>query len=195
MPTRPRASPDHTRNRLLRATISLVSRSGPRAASIRRIAREAGVTEGAVYRHFKSKDELWRLAHTLIVDEMLKQKESIVASPASARDKLAAWVRATFANFDKNPEAFYYALLADHRAPAILGPFFHRQGELFQVLIRLGQTSGELRTIDPTLAMSHFSGLMLNVARLVHEGTLRAPASQYADEVALAAWLALGARP
>lgn len=192
MPMRPRASPEHTRNRLLRATINLVSRSGPRAASIRRIAREAGVTEGAVYRHFKSKDELWRLAHTLIVDEMLKQKEAIVASDAPARDKIAAWVRATFANHDRNPEAFYYALLADHRAPAILGPFYHRQGELFRVLIRQGQSTGELRPLDPMLAMSHFSGLMLNVARLVHEGSLPAPASQYADEVARAAWLALG---
>ncbi|MFN0134301.1 MAG: TetR/AcrR family transcriptional regulator [Phycisphaerales bacterium] len=188
------AQQDPTRDRLLRATINLVSRSGPRGVSIRSIAREAGVTEGAVYRHFKSKDDLWREAHTVIVDEMLRQKEAIVASGLSAREKLAAWIRSTFANHDRNPEAFYYALLADHRAPAILGPFYHRQGELFQQLVRNGQASGELRAMDPVLAMSHFSGLMLNVTRLVHEGALAAPASRYTDEVARAAWLVLGAR-
>ena len=46
------------RAEIVEATIRLVARQGVTGASIRQIASEAGVTEGALYRHFESKDEL-----------------------------------------------------------------------------------------------------------------------------------------
>jgi hypothetical protein len=49
--------------------------------------------------------------------------------------------------------------------------------------------------MPPELALSHFTGLMLNVPRLINEGTLEGPASRYVDDVADAVWRALCAKP
>ncbi len=50
---------DKTHERILQSAMKNFSESGFRDASIRNICRDAGVTNGAFYAHFKSKDELF----------------------------------------------------------------------------------------------------------------------------------------
>ncbi len=50
------------RDSLLRAATSVFAEVGTRGATTRRIAREAGVNEVTLFRHFKSKDELIQAA-------------------------------------------------------------------------------------------------------------------------------------
>ena len=50
--------PEHTRERLLQAAFSEVYRSGYQSASLDTILTKAGVTKGALYHHFKSKEAL-----------------------------------------------------------------------------------------------------------------------------------------
>ena len=59
------------------------------------------------------------------------------------------------------------------------------------VLVRQALTRGEIRDISPELALCHFSGLMLNVPRLIREGQLTGPAVRYVDDVSSAAWRVL----
>ena len=63
----------NTREGLQDAAIRLGARDGVQRASVRTIAKEAGVTEGAVYKHFGSKNDLIREAYTAIVDEMARE--------------------------------------------------------------------------------------------------------------------------
>ena len=56
-----RAEPYHhanLRKTLLDAAVALVGEVGPRAFTLREVARRAGVSHNAPYRHFSSKDEL-----------------------------------------------------------------------------------------------------------------------------------------
>jgi AcrR family transcriptional regulator len=46
------------RHQIAQATIRVVARHGVRGASTARIAKEAGVSEGALYRHFGSRNEI-----------------------------------------------------------------------------------------------------------------------------------------
>ena len=48
-----------TRGHLLEAALKLFAREGYAGASIRKIAREVGVTEGAIYAHFESKRAIY----------------------------------------------------------------------------------------------------------------------------------------
>jgi AcrR family transcriptional regulator len=50
-----RGSGGPTRDRIIQATIELVSSRGPTAVSVQTIAEQAGVTKGAFYHHFDSK--------------------------------------------------------------------------------------------------------------------------------------------
>ena len=48
-------------------------------------------------------------------------------------------------------------------------------------LLRRALRNREIAPMFPKLAYSHFSGIMLNIPRLIYEGTLRGPASTYVD--------------
>jgi len=49
-----------TKKRLLEATLKLISEKGYRGATTRKIAQEAGVTELTLFRHFGSKEKLFK---------------------------------------------------------------------------------------------------------------------------------------
>jgi len=57
--TRRRRAADGTRNRLIRAAREVLERGGYGTASVIAIAERAGVSAGALYRHFPSKAELF----------------------------------------------------------------------------------------------------------------------------------------
>ncbi len=58
-----------TRENILRAALQVFSRQGYAASTLEDIAREAGVTRGAVYWHFRGKAELYR---TLLAEGSLR---------------------------------------------------------------------------------------------------------------------------
>lgn len=55
-------SSSQTREKLLAAGLELLNRKGYRGATTREIALEAGVTEVTMYRHFRSKEQLFGIA-------------------------------------------------------------------------------------------------------------------------------------
>jgi AcrR family transcriptional regulator len=54
----PTSSPEQTKERILEAAAQTFSREGIQGATTRQIAREAGVNEVTLFRHFKSKEQL-----------------------------------------------------------------------------------------------------------------------------------------
>lgn len=56
--TTKRARARNARPKIIRAALKLFVKEGIDAATTREIAEEAGVSEGALYRHYKGKDEL-----------------------------------------------------------------------------------------------------------------------------------------
>lgn len=173
---------------LLAAAVRLGAEGGQAATTIRAIARGAGVTDAAVYRHYRSKDDLLWRAYERIVEEMIREKRHLVDNGAPLREKLGEWVRLTYAYFDKNPQAFNFVLASPHIAKASDRSSTTGQGELFLSMITRAIQAGEVRPMEPVVALSHFSGVLLNVPRLINEGALEGPASAYAEEVSDAAW-------
>ena len=177
---------------LITAVIHLVAHKGVKAATVRQIAEAAGVTEGAVYRHFTSKEDLCQQAYYQVVAEMAAAKEQIAASPAPLRDKLCEWVRVSYEYFDHYPEAFTYILLTAHDLPDDPKGISTRQGRLLLQMLELVPRKGPLESMAPQLVLCLFTGVLLNVPRLINEGTLKAPAAQYAQQVATAIWRIFG---
>ena len=116
---------------LMEAAARLVATGGPEAATVRAIAREAGVTDAAVYRHYRSKDDLCRRAYAQILDELVLSKESLLARPGSLKERLHEWVRLTYEYFDRHAEAFTYVFLTSHVVPGNERGDAGRQGKLF----------------------------------------------------------------
>lgn len=168
---------------IISAAISSVANKGLSAATIRTIASLAGVTEGAIYRHFPSKDALIRAIYERIVLKMVQTKEKIALSPDPFQEKISQWVRVTYEFFDEQPDAFVVMYLTPHNFDEKGEGIVDRQGEIFMELIRNAQDKGLARAMDPSLALSHFTGVELNVPRLIREGRLTPPAKQYVSQV------------
>ena len=66
-----RKNSDQTRDRLLQSGLELMAKKGYRGAVTREIALAAGVTEMTLYRHFRSKDELFAAAIVMSAEQFM----------------------------------------------------------------------------------------------------------------------------
>jgi AcrR family transcriptional regulator len=73
---------DSTRGKLLRATIELLVEGGQSAARVHRIARKAGMTTGAIYANFASKEEL--LSEAIGLASLAELRSSVGAAAGSS---------------------------------------------------------------------------------------------------------------
>lgn len=180
---------------LLDAAVKLMAAGGPEAATVRAIARSAGVTEAGIYRHYASKDELYWQAYKRIVEAMIREKEELIADACPIQEKLRRWIELSYAYYDAQPHAFTYVLLAPPALPDAEREITTRQGRLFTQMIEQARASRQVRLVSPEMALNHFTGIMLNVPRLINQRTLEGPASRYVDEVAGAVWRVLRPEP
>lgn len=186
-----------TKNRLMHATRRLTARHGNAFTTIQAIAREVGITEGAIYKHYRSKDELRWQAYQQTIEEMAHHKQQLVQAKLPFSQKLHQWIEYTYLYFDQHPDAFTYVLLMPHPQPR--NPeeteITTRQGRLFIEMYEIAKSQGDVHPTPANLARSHFTGLMLNIPRLINEGLLPGPAASYVDEITQAVARVLLCKP
>jgi AcrR family transcriptional regulator len=80
------------RQALLRAAVKVFAETGTRGATTRRIAREAGVNEVTLFRHFRSKDDLMGAALEAFASQAIGR--ALPDRPADPERELGDWCRA-----------------------------------------------------------------------------------------------------
>lgn len=76
------------RETLLEAAIRLIGEVGPTAFTLREVARRAGVSHNAPYRHFQDKDELMAAVATQGFQELTETMLEAVGQRSDARERL-----------------------------------------------------------------------------------------------------------
>src|SRR6185503_2578883 len=105
-----------------RAAIELFAARGVDGVSIGDIAIAAGVSQGALYRHYPSKEDLaWSLFSTAYL-RMGGELDAIRALHPGLAAALAAMVAHFCALYDRDPALFRFMLLAQHGLLPRLGP-------------------------------------------------------------------------
>lgn len=110
---RPRAR--NARPKIEKAALELFIRDGVDAATTRNIADNAGVSEGALYRHYKGKDEL---ALALFMETHNRLGEMMLVAftePGSIEDKVRRAVTAYCTFADEDWLSFSYHLVSLNR--------------------------------------------------------------------------------
>lgn len=153
---------------------------------MRAIAREAGVTEAVVYRHFSDKQALLDEVHSEIIEEMIAQKQRLLRTPGTACEKVREWVRLSYESFDRDPHGFTTVFL--HAPNDERGRKDRRQSELFFEVLRRASKSEQ----EATLATAMFVSMLLTVPRLINAGEAEGPAGKHASRVGEAACRMLG---
>jgi AcrR family transcriptional regulator len=110
----------HVKEKVDHAAIALFAARGVDGVSIAEIAAAAGVAQGALYRHYRSKDEL---AARLFADAYCRTGAEL-AEIGAARQPFEVRITAMVAHFcalyDRDPALFRFMLLAQHELlPAI----------------------------------------------------------------------------
>jgi AcrR family transcriptional regulator len=104
-----------TRARIEMEAVKLFARKGIDATSVRDIAQAAGVAEGALYRHYPSKEAL---AREVFLDHYAALAVDVLAigiGEAPFELRVAALVQRFAALFDDNQALFTFILVDQHR--------------------------------------------------------------------------------
>src|SRR5438445_3523370 len=89
---------------VMRAALRLFVKKGIDGTTIKDIAKEAGVAEGSLYRHFKSKDDLaWHLFSTTLNQFTAELTQQVFAEPTAER-RIHKFVEESFAAYESDPE-------------------------------------------------------------------------------------------
>ena len=149
---------EETRQHLLDVAETHFSRQGYDAARIAEICREAGVTKGAFYHHFASKQALFlELLNRWLVglDVQLEAARTVEAGVSQALLRMAEMASSILEEAgDRLPILFEFWIQAA-RDPDIWGAAidpYRRYRDFFADMICTGMEAGTLRRVDPELA-------------------------------------------
>src|SRR5437667_6559386 len=159
------AGREASRTQLVRAAIDCFARLGYQGTTIDRIARDAGVTKGAVYYHFRDKEQL---LFDAVKDHVGEFERQVLAEVTPETDTMAALRRVV-------DVCFFHATVSNHRRFIIT--------LMVEALDTNPRLSAEFRNI-----LRRMRAFLANVVwRGQQRGTLRTDVSSEAVAAVLAA--------
>lgn len=146
--------------RIERAALTLFVEKSIEGVSTKSISEYAGVSEGLLYRHFKSKSDLSRILMKTIHDKLTDLVRGHMNQPleAAVTDIVRDYVELA----DRDWPLFAYHLLYMHRFPNL-----SEDGPLRAAadLVRFNQAAGRLRSgLSPDLLASMALGVVMQAA-------------------------------
>jgi AcrR family transcriptional regulator len=169
---------DARRSQILDAATAVFAEKGFHGATIRQIARQAGIADGTIYIYFKNKTELLLgILHRL--NESEQRPADLARTPQDDfRGFVAGYIRHRMNVLAENLQAFR-AILPDVLASAdlrrqylaeVVEPTFDLAEPVFKQWI----AAGALKPVDVALALRAVSGLVLGVLvlRLLGDATV-----------------------
>jgi AcrR family transcriptional regulator len=154
----------NTKEKIEEAAIKLIAASGVDAISMRDISNEVGVSEAALYRHYKNKEALvWEVfsANYEALGNNLAQEQ---AELDTLNGKIGAMVNVCARLFDSDRDRFVFLLLAQHIqkiAPKNYGPGLPI---LLETMLQSAIQRGEIPMQDVGISTSMLMGTVLQSA-------------------------------
>lgn len=148
------------KGQLLLASLKLFSEQGYDRISVRDIAKVAGVSEAALYKHFKSKEEMALYIFKKIITEYTTQVALIAEKEMDPVQRLCQVQKYTYQIYHRDPESIRFVLLSQYqfwdRVEDEVKPHF-----LLRRLLEEGMEKGHIPKKPVYLWISMYSGLML----------------------------------
>lgn len=158
-----------TREKILEVALKLFSKKGFKETTIKDIAKEVGITEGAIYRHFSSKEEIINSLLTEITRELRQKLFESIEKGEKDEDRLSNIVDTLLEYAFTKPESFrflnLYHLLKD--TPQVE----NLPGEVILKFLNGLYLKGKL-LIYPEIALAVISGTVERVFVFKEKGVL-----------------------
>lgn len=186
----PRDSTD-TRHRIETAALRLFVERGADGTSIRDIAGAAKVAEGALYRHYASKDALVAKLFAANYARFAAELEEAQRAEGIGKAKVRAMVAAFYRFFDADPVLFRFLLFVQHDQLARLPDNAATPVTVLQDVMTGAIERREIPRRDPALAAAWVMGLVLQTATFAVYGRVKPPLAPLVHDIAEAAWRAV----
>lgn len=178
-------APEETRQGIIDSALKLFGEKGYAATSVQEITEAAGVTKGAFYHHFESKEDLLRLIHDEFLDYQLAILRVALDSdedPAELLRKLIETLLASTTQYLANVTVFY--LERRNFSPSQYKAVKRKRDEfdrLFLQVFERGVSEGRFRSdLDPRIVSLGVVGMLAWVHQWYRPGG-RYTAAQIAD--------------
>jgi len=97
-----------TREKILEAALKLFSKKGFRETTIKDISKEVGITEGAIYRHFSTKEEIINSLLNEITQELRQKLLESIQKEETDEERLKAIIDTLLEYANAKPESFRF---------------------------------------------------------------------------------------
>jgi AcrR family transcriptional regulator len=189
--TMPRHRFTDTRDRIEKAAMRLFVDQGVRETSVRDIARAVDISEGALYRHFVSKEQLvWTIFERHYV-EFAQQLQALADREGTAHGKVAAMIQGFCRAHDENPTLFRFLLFVQHGQLSKLTPGTLTPVEVIGHVLGAAIASREIPEQHPDLATAILFGVVLEPVQFAAYGRLPSEMASLCDRLTAAAWAAV----
>lgn len=168
----------------MNAALTCFAEKGYYEASMDDIVREAGLSKGGLYWHFKSKRELFQSLIEEWLNEFTESMASTLEGAESANEKLSAVVEAIKINAAARPELmraqmeFYSVATRDAEFRRWLQETYFADTEFLEAILRQGIDEGAFRPVPveavARLVMAYLDGALLHREIRDPEGSVEA---------------------
>jgi AcrR family transcriptional regulator len=150
-----------TKERIERSALRLFVEHGVPETSIREIARAAGVSQGAMYNHYVSKEELaWEL-FSRNFSEIGLELRRLSAERQGIATKLRAMIHHVFRRFDEDWVLVSYVFFARHIHMSRVTRKLANPYLVFRLVVAEAMKKGEIPKQDVELATSMVTGAVI----------------------------------
>jgi len=147
-----------------RAAIELFAANSVDGVSIGEVAAHAGVSQGALYRHYRSKDDLaWSLFATAYL-RMGTELGEIRSRQRDFKTRVGAMVEHFCALYDRDPALFRFMLIAQHDLLPRVRPDQRTPVDEVAEAVEDAVRSGEVAPVNPLAGAAAILGVILQTA-------------------------------
>lgn len=158
---------------ILEAALKVFSEKGFNGATTAEIAREAGIAEGTIFRHFRSKKDLLlalvvptfiNLVAPRVIDQLVKLIDSMQREGATTKEIIRAVVRDRLKLLRRVFPLMQLMITEMQYHPEIRDQIFNqltfKQKDVFARFYRQGVEAGELQDLEPWAVMRNLGGML-----------------------------------
>ncbi len=180
MVIRTRRPTDARRREIIDAARRVITDHGMQALTIGSLARAVGVSEGAIYRHFRSKKQIIAGLIEDIDARLSRQIELIDGDPRAGLQRLAWVLKENVAPSSMTGVSFLVIaevlMNGDDELRRSMQAAIDKRLSMIEAQLMVGVQKGEVRPqVDAKAAALHFYGLIQAVNTLNHFGNAELP--------------------
>ncbi len=167
MENNPKRCPADERKKVtVEAVVELAAEQNPSEITTAAIAKRMHLTQGALFRHFPSKDAIWQAVMEWVAERLLARIDKAIQTAASPLGALEAifMTHIDFVTLHPGVPRMIFGELqraGDTQTKKMVRTLINRYGDRLRLLIEQGKSLGELAPdVDTTAASTLFIGMI-----------------------------------